>query len=956
MARVNAPLLTLNQGEYGSLLSSRLDIQTYQSAAHKLINWLPVPQGPIKRRPSMLFAEEVPDSAKKAFLMPVIVNRGTSYMGVWQEGDLHFLYLNSYLDVPAVTASIAAFSSWTDESDGSSTATESGGVLTLATSATSESAAEYEMTVNEADTVHVFQFTVTRGPVNLRIGSISGGNDIRQALTLDDGIHQIAFDPGAESSVFIQFYHKDYSSTRKIESPSIMSAGDYSIAHNYTEAELAEIHTLQQGDTIYVAHRNHPVRVLERRGFRSFSLVDFVTNDGPWDDFNTESIRITPNATLGTVTLTASDNAFVANDVGALIELTQSGQNAETSATATEDATEPVLISGADVYSRLFEFEISGTWVGEVWLERSYGTPDAYTKWIGYTTNVSTSHHDGNRTDLLYVRLRVEAYTSGTIELRVSYTGGQTIAAARIVTVTNSQSAVVETRGKAFGEAGQATSIWRKSSWRANVGYPNAVTLSNSRLWFGRDQTLWLSAVDDFKDFGQGEDDAEAVSRTIATASQEGITGLAALADVFVGSREREFIAQSSQFGEPITPSNLNTRPQSDYGSSTIQPIVLNSAVLYLQGSRTRLMEFAYNFEAGYNGGYVSVDLTRLNPQATEVGVSRMFPVSQPEPRVFLVMDNGICRILTYQRSERLVGWATLETNGMIEDGKGLPEEDGDRAYFVTKRYLEGGTKRYIEYMEPESIRRDTRVGHVDSAVYSDLTFPSIRIQFAVGASTITVTADEDAFTAGDVGDRIYVAGGVLTITTFTNAKTVVCTESSPLEDYDPKRYGEWGIGTPFTTVSGLDHLEGDTVTAYYDGKEYTGLTVSSGQVTLPSPVCYGSCGVPYSSTLSSLKLAYGGQSGTALLQPKALKGVSFVFEAAGAYLYMGPTLAKLTKYVIRKSDSVYEFGPSIFRGEQPFSFPGGFETDPRFNVVVDSAAPFTISAMVLSIEEHDRP
>lgn len=956
MARVNAPLLTLNQGEYGSLLSSRLDIQTYQSAANRLVNWLPISQGPIKRRPSLLFAQEVPDSDKKAFLMPVIVNRGTSYMGVWQEGDLHFLYLNDYLDVPAVTASIAAFSSWTDESEGASTATESSGILTLATSSTSEATAEYEMTVNEANENHIFQFTVTRGPVNLRIGSTSGDNDIRQASSLDDGIHQIAFDPGSASSVFIQLYHRDYSSTREIESPSLMSAGNYSIAHPYTETELSEIHILQQGDTIYLSHRDHPVRVLERRGFRSFSLVDFVTSDGPWDDFNTQSIRITPDATLGTVTLSASDNAFVSTDVGSLIELTQAGQNSETSATAPGITTEPVLISGADAYSRVFEYEISGTWVGEVWLERSYGTPDGFSKWAAYASNLHTTAHDGNRSDLLYVRLRVDAYTSGTINLRITYTGGQTITSARIVTVTDSTTAVVETRGKAFGEAGQATSIWRKSSWRSDQGYPNALTLSNSRLWFGRDQTIWLSAVDDFKDFGQGEDDAEAVSRTLATASQEGITCLAALSDVFVGSREREFIAQSSQFGEPITPSNLNTRPQSDYGSSTIQPIILNSAVLYLQGARTRLMEFAYNFEAGYNGGYVSVDLTRLNPQATEVGIARLFHVSQPEPRVFLIMDNGMCRILTYQRSERLVGWATLETNGSIEDGKSLPEEDGDRAYFVVKRYLDGGAKRYIEYLEPESVKRDTRVGHLDSAVSTDLTFPPTRIQFSVGASTITVTADEDVFVSGDVGDRIYTANGVLTITSFTNAKVVVCTESAPLDDYDPKRYGDWGQGTPFTTVSGLGHLEGDTVTAYYDGKEYTGLTVASGQVTLPTEVCYGSCGLPYTSILSSLKLAYGGQAGTALLQPKALKGISFVFEAVGSYILMGPTLAKLTKYVVRKTDSVYEFGPNIFRGEQPFSFPGGFETDPRFNVVVDSAAPCTISAMVLSIEEHDRP
>lgn len=185
--------------------------------------------------------------------------------------------------------------------------------------------------------------------------------------------------------------------------------------------------------------------------------MDFLPNAGPWAPFNASSVRLTPSATIGSVNISASGDAFTSNDVGALIELTQSGQNVETSATAADVATDSVLISGADPASRTFTFSISGTWAGTVWLERSYGTPDGFTNWSAYTTNVSTTRNDGNRADLLYVRLRVEAYTSGTVEMNVRYDGGQTVTVARIVSVTDSQNASVETLGKPFGEANQAT-------------------------------------------------------------------------------------------------------------------------------------------------------------------------------------------------------------------------------------------------------------------------------------------------------------------------------------------------------------------------------------------------------------------------------------------------------------------------------------------------------------------
>lgn len=59
--------------------------------------------------------------------------------------------------------------------------------------------------------------------------------------------------------------------------------------------------------------------------------------------------------------------------------------------------------------------------------------------------------------------------------------------------------------------------------------------------------------------------------------------------------------------------------------------------------------------------------------------------------------------------------------------------------------------------------------------------------------------------------------------------------------------------GSATTTITGLTHLDGETVTALADGSVVTGLTVSSGQVTLPRAASKVHVGLPYESEIETL-------------------------------------------------------------------------------------------------------
>jgi hypothetical protein len=89
--------------------------------------------------------------------------------------------------------------------------------------------------------------------------------------------------------------------------------------------DLPKLRFAQSGDVMFIASGNHPVQVLTRTGVNTFAnLTDFVPKPGYFDTTTmTDGVTITPSATTGTVTLTASSAVFAAGQVGNWIELQQ---------------------------------------------------------------------------------------------------------------------------------------------------------------------------------------------------------------------------------------------------------------------------------------------------------------------------------------------------------------------------------------------------------------------------------------------------------------------------------------------------------------------------------------------------------------------------------------------------------------------------------------------------------
>lgn len=85
--------------------------------------------------------------------------------------------------------------------------------------------------------------------------------------------------------------------------------------------------------------------------------------------------------------------------------------------------------------------------------------------------------------------------------------------------------------------------------------------------------------------------------------------------------------------------------------------------------------------------------------------------------------------------------------------------------------------------------------------------------------------------------------------------------------------------GSPTTTISGLDHLEGTTVTAVADGVVLPNMTVTDGSIELEHEASYVTVGLPFASTIELLDPEFGDSSQSTAANAKAVEDVQIMFQ-----------------------------------------------------------------------------
>jgi len=152
--------------------------------------------------------------------------------------------------------------------------------------------------------------------------------------------------------------------------------------------------------------------------------------------------------------------------------------------------------------------------------------------------------------------------------------------------------------------------------------------------------------------------------------------------------------------------------------------------------------------------------------------------------------------------------------------------------------------------------------------------------------------------------------------------------------------------GAATTTISGLNHLEGETVTILADGAAHADKTVSGGSITLDRSAEKVHVGYGYTSLLESLRLEGGADDGVSQGKIKRIHGVTVRFlESVGAEV--GPDTTTLDRIPFRDSSMNMDEAVPIFSGDKEISFPSGYDNDSRIVVRQTQPLPMTVIAIM---------
>lgn len=751
-----------NRGLASRLSLARIDMKRLAFSAETMNNWMPRVLGSMMMRPGMKFLGSTASNRQARFLPFIfstddlaLVELTDQAMRVWVDDavitreSVSTAFLNGNF-----TSNI---NNWTDADESGATSDWTSGLMRLTGTGTNAAIRYQLVNVIAADQniEHAVRIEIERGPVVFRVGSTVGGDEYISETVLDTGFHSLAFIPAG--NFYVQFSSELKRSVR-VESIAIESSGEMNIPAPWGTDDLRNIRFDQSGDILFVACKNFLQRKIERRGVRSWSLVWYLSDNGPYLTENNTEVTIAPNAVSGNATLTASRGIFTSDFIGTLIRIRSSGQSVSAAIAAANTFTSTIQVTGTGE-SRRFAVILTGTWVATVTLQRSVGVVGNWVDVATYTTNQATTYADTlDNQDVFYrIGIKTGQYTSGTVTATLDYPLGSITGVARIVSYTSPTQVGVSILTD-FGST-SASKFWSIGSWSTVSGFPTAVAFYEGRLWWAGNNGIYGSVSDDFYNFNPDTvGDSGPINRTVGSGPVDDINWILPLQRLMIGAEGAEHSVRATSFDEVLTPSNFNIKEASTLGSKNVLAAKIDSRGVFVQRSGTRLFELSFDVEAG---DYRSIETTLIAPDVGEPAIVHLSVQRLPDTRIHCVRSDGVVAVLVYNHVENVLCWVTVSTDGEVEDVVVTPGDVEDRVYYVVKRTINGVTKRYLEKWALESGARGGEIT-LTSDSYFDYSGPSTTTITGLDhleGKTVVIWGNSK-----DLGTKTVVGGAITTL------------------------------------------------------------------------------------------------------------------------------------------------------------------------------------------------
>jgi hypothetical protein len=410
----------------------------------------------------------------------------------------------------------------------------------------------------------------------------------------------------------------------------------------------------------------------------------------------------------------------------------------------------------------------------------------------------------------------------GSVEGIVRITG--------VSSATVAQATVLVTLG-----GSTATTDWQEGSWSSFRGFPKAVAIFEERLfWAGstsEPDRVWGSLSQNLfhmmqlrlsQDNGSSTDvsglnyfgdlnNADPVTFLLGSNDANSASFLASGNSLFAGTLGAEYIVDGGdtiiglESGKP--------RRQTSHGSQPGKVANLNNEVVFITRDGRSARNFRFSRE---NGSFVSTNLSKIADHIHRQGTKNTNDIyntsieelaeptyQQARETIWFTTTNNELVALTFTREEPIIAWSRYAISGTDVSVWGIcavPSSDGifDNLYMLVERTIDGSTKYYLEYLK------------------ADWDLDSLE--------------DES-----DVVDNFPVW--------LDSAKVIT-------------------LGTGISSITGLSHLEGETVRVVKNGRTDLGtFTVAAGAITLPSATTESTrfvVGLDYEAIMDTMRLEAG--------------------------------------------------------------------------------------------------
>jgi hypothetical protein len=399
--------------------------------------------------------------------------------------------------------------------------------------------------------------------------------------------------------------------------------------------------------------------------------------------------------------------------------------------------------------------------------------------------------------------------------------------------------------------------------------------------------------------------------------------------------------------------------PQAYNGCADVEPLTINYDILYVQQKGTVVRDLAYSF---YTNIYTGTDLSVLsNHLFTGYSITQWTYAEEPYKIIWAIRSDGALLSLTYLKEQEVYGWARHETQGRFQSITSIQEGQENAVYVIVQRNRSGVQYSFIERLHTRLMPYGSEDAFfVDSGLSTVASAPNAYLypQAATGAG-VAFIAGAAVFNSGMVGDVIRAGKGIATITSYIATNEVICTITRDIQDVDffrepvyvwPQAPGTWTISTPTAIVTGLEHLEGETVTILGDGNVFTEKVVMNGAVSLSQPCTKITVGLPYTCQLQTLYL----DTGEPTIQGKRKNIAAMtarVDQTRG--LKMGQTFDDLTEF---KDRDLHTIGTPIelFTGDDRMVIGGGWNSEGQMCLQMDDPLPATVLGVIPEVQVGD--